>query len=883
MKALRTTLAIILVLATIMPTFPVQSQSPGSDWWNPGWQARRPIDITYSGSGTLHDYQVNINVTVAGNMKPDLSDLRFVQPILSQMIELPYWIQEGATSPVATVWVRVSELAPGTTRIYMYYNNTYAQKASNGTATFDFFDDFTTNTTDHFTRTQYTHPSGNNHCYYYYDRNYPGEDTLTTPGRIIWRMKMTQYHVSNWGTAHWWAMRNLTKETPIPDDSNFIELGIYANTDVSADSQHPSMMLSAVHDNGTSLSSSRPKVDIELNTYYTYSMAASDNITEARVVAEDGSVLFNPTVPAMPNHTRYLHIGDFVGIHYNFGTSTMKWDGSSGLLLYSSTEHVTSWMEFSIDHVFHTSYVILGPTYVMGVEEYASISPLDINTGLGAGPTCTRPGERMNVSATLTNPGAVALYVTVSISVVAPGGDFANSTVLNSTVIHLAPDEDALFFANWTVEPGPRRFWCGIYGIGVRYVDITMNTPPVLDPIKDFWVQENRSFEMDVYANDTDGDPLTWNVNGTGFTIKPRDNRSATLSFPPSCELGMRPYSVTVTDDCDCTVARVFNLTVENLNDPPRAAIVSPKDGDEFKEDEAITFIGSGEDDDIPYGDALTLTWFADGIYFGEGTQFTTNVLAAGTHVITLNVTDKYGETVKVSITISIGNKKNHRPENVTILEPKDGAEFLTDEMITFSGTADDPDGDALTYTWYVDGLGTGFGEKVTMLLTQGTHNVKLVASDGSADASAAISIIVREPMSGKVTVDIDSPKEGAVFNSTDDIYFRGFSGAGSLTVQVPVTWYIDGNVVSTDREFTMKLTPGKHVIKLVGTLGGDSASESINITVLDSGGGGGGGGGDVPEVTLETDCLRPMLVLIVAVVALAFGLISWHRKWKAQ
>jgi len=876
MKALRTILAIFLILATIMPMVPVQSQSTGSDWWNLGWQARRPIDIMYPGPGPLFDYQVNVTISIASNMRPDLADLRFVQRLNGQQRELPYWIQEGGNASRTVVWVKVAEIVPPVTRMFMYYNNSGARAASNGSATFEFFDDFTTNTSGRFYATKWAHPEGNHHCYYYYDRStYQGEDTLSVPGRMTWSMKMTKYQVSNWGTAHWWAMRNQTWDKYMANETNYVELGIYANTDVSANGEHPAMMLSAWNGTGSSQSSNRPRVDINLNQDYTYSLAASDNVSTASVATKDGTVLFNPSLPVMPNQTRFLHIGDFVGIQYDFGISNLGWDGSSHLVLYTSTEHVTSWMEFYIDHVFHTKYVTPEPAYVMFAEEYRPLTPLELSAGFGGGPTCTRPGEPMNLTAVMVNPGTVALNVTVSISVVAPGGDYANSTIIDSAVIHLPPSQEVVFGANWSAVPGPWRFWCAIDGVGVRFVEMTINRPPVLDPVQDIWVQENRTVAWDVYANDSDGDPLTWNVNGTGITVTPKDNRSATLKFPASREIGMRRYNVTVTDYCNCTVSRSFNLTVENLNDPPRAAIVSPKDGDEFKEGEAITFIGSGEDDDIPYGDALTLTWYADGIHFGDGTQFTTDVLSEGKHAITLNVTDRWGETMKVSITISIGKHKNHKPENVTILEPKDGAEFLKDEMITFSGTADDPDGDALTYSWYVDGLGAGFGEKVSMLLTLGTHNVKLVASDGSADASATISIIVIEPMSGKVTVAIDSPKEGAVFNSTDDIHFRGFSGAGNLAVEVPVTWYVDGDIVSTTKEFTMKLGPGKHLIKLVGTLGGDSAEESVNITVIDTD----GGGGDVPEVTLESDCLRPVIVLIVAGVALAVGLLWWRRK----
>jgi len=57
---------------------------------------------------------------------------------------LPHWIEwwDGST---ARVWIKVPSIpAGGSVDIYMYYGNPDAQDASNGTAVFDFFDDFET-------------------------------------------------------------------------------------------------------------------------------------------------------------------------------------------------------------------------------------------------------------------------------------------------------------------------------------------------------------------------------------------------------------------------------------------------------------------------------------------------------------------------------------------------------------------------------------------------------------------------------------------------------------------------------------------------------------------------------------------------------------------
>ncbi|MEA3283115.1 MAG: DUF2341 domain-containing protein [Euryarchaeota archaeon] len=58
--------------------------------------------------------------------------------------EIPFWIESwNLTAETSTIWVNVTSLANNTnTTIYLYYGNTYASSASNGTNTFEFFDDF---------------------------------------------------------------------------------------------------------------------------------------------------------------------------------------------------------------------------------------------------------------------------------------------------------------------------------------------------------------------------------------------------------------------------------------------------------------------------------------------------------------------------------------------------------------------------------------------------------------------------------------------------------------------------------------------------------------------------------------------------------------------
>ncbi len=104
----------------------------------PGWSFRRAINISNTG-GDLTDYQVKITVDYDSDMQLDYDDLRFAD---TNSNNLSYWIENYTTSN-ATVWVKVPFLESNTnTTIYMYYGNSSVSSASNGTETFEFFDDF---------------------------------------------------------------------------------------------------------------------------------------------------------------------------------------------------------------------------------------------------------------------------------------------------------------------------------------------------------------------------------------------------------------------------------------------------------------------------------------------------------------------------------------------------------------------------------------------------------------------------------------------------------------------------------------------------------------------------------------------------------------------
>jgi hypothetical protein len=84
------------------------------------------------------------DVYLGGKCKGGFGDVRFTA--MDGVTLLPYWM-ETPISDNATFWVKVSDnLSTQSAIIYLYYGNPAANSTSNGTATFDFYDDFSTDT-----------------------------------------------------------------------------------------------------------------------------------------------------------------------------------------------------------------------------------------------------------------------------------------------------------------------------------------------------------------------------------------------------------------------------------------------------------------------------------------------------------------------------------------------------------------------------------------------------------------------------------------------------------------------------------------------------------------------------------------------------------------
>lgn len=118
------------------------------NWYNPGWEYRRSVNIDNAGRHSLTDYQVLLTLSKDNFDFTEVSstgcDLRFTDT--DGATEINYWIESyDSIAQEAAIWIKVPHIRVLSSKIiYMYYGNSGASSMSNISNTFLLADDFET-------------------------------------------------------------------------------------------------------------------------------------------------------------------------------------------------------------------------------------------------------------------------------------------------------------------------------------------------------------------------------------------------------------------------------------------------------------------------------------------------------------------------------------------------------------------------------------------------------------------------------------------------------------------------------------------------------------------------------------------------------------------
>ncbi len=263
-------------------------------------------------------------------------------------------------------------------------------------------------------------------------------------------------------------------------------------------------------------------------------------------------------------------------------------------------------------------------------------------------------------------------------------------------------------------------------------------------------MSENETMKFNVTATDANGDTLSyqWFLDGQRLAGKTAREYSYFASYVSA---GNHTVRVQVSDGI-AAVDHTWNITVINVNLPPEIKSFEPANEVVLtNETTSVRFAISAYDTDGNAG--LQYAWFLDGNMLAEESGSSYIYLSEpdyksnGTHTISVRVTDAEGESATKAWTVYVINV-NRAPVASFDSAPK-GSIFDKGSVLTLTSHASDPDGDELTFAWFLDGRQVSSGTTASLELSEkGTHEIMLIVTDSNgatATATKTIQVIVNE------------------------------------------------------------------------------------------------------------------------------------------
>jgi len=352
------------------------------------------------------------------------------------------------------------------------------------------------------------------------------------------------------------------------------------------------------------------------------------------------------------------------------------------------------------------------------------------------------------------------------------------------------------------------------------------NTPTgtITSPASNQTIAPGQSVTFSALATDPNGGPVTvvWNF-GDGTTSS---------ALAPGAHTYPTAGVYTVTLACQNSMGMMDpspatrTITVQ-ANQAPSGTITLPATDLSITTGQSVTFAAAATD---PDGDAVTVLWD-----FGDGTTSTALAPpahaynAVGTYQVTLTATDVHGlaDPTPATRTITVQAVAANLPPVGTITAPAANTTIAAGGTVSFSGTATDPNGDAVTVLWnFGDGTtSTALAPGSHTYAAAGTYTVTFTATDSHGLAATTPptrtitvqSTPVNLPPVGTITV----PAANVTITAGGSVSFTGAVSDPNGDA-VTVLWNFGDGSTST------ALVPGAHIYAAAGTY-------TVTFTATDS------------------------------------------------